>query len=64
MNWEQFFRMMIVDEKGARAKYELALAATTDPDLRAVLERLRDEEVFHAEYLEDNWARLADRLKG
>ena len=39
-----------------------ALAKVTDAELRAVLERLRDEEAFHADYLQDNWARLAAKL--
>lgn len=59
MDWEQFFKMMIIDEKAARAKYELALCQTDDPDLQAVLQRLSDEELFHAEYLEENRSRLS-----
>lgn len=62
MNWEQFFKMMIIDERAAKAKYEVALAKTDNPELRKVLERLRDEEIFHADYLEENWTRLGPAL--
>ena len=59
MNWEQFFKLMIIDEKAARAKYEMALSAASDPEIRKTLERLRDEEAFHVDFLEDNWQRLS-----
>jgi rubrerythrin len=62
VDWEEFFKLMIIDERAAKAKYETALAKVTDAELRAVLERLRDEEAFHADYLQDNWARLAAKL--
>lgn len=64
MNWEQFFELMTIDEKAARAKYELALCQTADPKLREVLTRLRDEEIFHAEYLQESWVRLKATLRG
>jgi rubrerythrin len=63
MNWEQFFKLMIIDEKAARAKYETALAAATDPEIRRIVERLRDEEAFHVDFLEENWQRLASLAK-
>lgn len=63
MQWKQFFEMMIIAERAARAQYETALKAADDPQLRAVLERLRDEEEFHAEYLQDNWPRLQQTLE-
>lgn len=58
MNWKEFFKLMIIDERAAKAKYETALAVTDDPEVRAVLERLRDEEAFHVNFLEESWARL------
>jgi rubrerythrin len=61
INWEQFFRLMIIDERSAKAKYELALALSDDPEVRAVLERLRDEEAFHVQFIEEHMARLAAR---
>lgn len=59
LNWEQFFKLMIIDERAAKAKYELALARADDPDVRAVLERLRDEEAFHVQFIEESLSRLA-----
>ena len=62
MEWKQFFEIMVIDEQAAKAKYEKALQVTDDPELRAVLERLRDEEAFHIDYLQENWTRLAPRF--
>ena len=64
MNWKQFFDIMIIDERAAKAKYEKALEVTDNPEVRAVLERLRDEEAFHVDFLEDSWSRLAGVLGG
>ena len=63
MNWEQFFRIMVIDERAARAKYETALAQVTNPEMRAILQRLRDEEAFHVDFLEESWKRLAPLLE-
>ena len=63
MNWRQFFEIMIIDERAAQAKYEAALAEVEDPQLRVILERLRDEEAFHVDYLEESWARLSSTLE-
>ena len=62
MNWKQFFEIMIIDEEAAKAKYNKALEVTDDAEVREVLERLRDEEQFHIDYLEENWSRLAKKL--
>jgi rubrerythrin len=58
MNWQQFFKLMIIDEQAAKAKYEAALAVADNPEIRAILERLRDEEAFHVDYIEEGLARL------
>ncbi len=63
MDWKQFFEIMVIDEQAARAKYEKALAIADNAEVRAVLERLRDEEAFHVEYLHENWQRLAPTLQ-
>jgi len=62
VNWKQFFKLMIVDERAAKAKYETALAVADNPEVRAVLERLRDEEAFHVDFLEESWSRLESIL--
>ena len=63
MEWKQFFEIMVIDEEAAKAKYERALQDANDAEIRAILERLRDEEAFHVTYLEENWDRLASRLE-
>ena len=64
MDWEKFFEIMIIDEEAAKAKYERALAMADDQELRAVLARLRDEEAFHVDFLQESWSRVAKRLGG
>ena len=63
MDWKEFFEIMMIDERAAQAKYQKALTVADSPELRAVLERLRDEEAFHVDYLEENWSRLAPTLE-
>ena len=58
MSWEMFFQMMVVEEKAARDKYALAMDMTDSPELKKVFERMRDEEAFHAEVLEGEYAKL------
>jgi|YNPNPStandDraft_1061719.scaffolds.fasta_scaffold33767_2 rubrerythrin len=62
MNWEQFFKLMVIDERAAKAKYEAALAVADNAEVRAILERLRDEEAFHVDFLEESWSRLRTSL--
>ena len=62
MNWKQFFELMIIDERAAQAKCAKALEVADNPEVRAVIERLRDEEAFHADFLEESWSRLAGAL--
>ena len=62
MNWKQFFKLMVIDERAAKAKYDTALAHCDNPEIRAVLERLSEEESFHVDFLEENWARIAKLL--
>lgn len=61
MDWKQFFEIMIIDEEAAKAKYERALAVADSQELRTVLARLRDEEAFHIDYLQESWSRLAPK---
>jgi hypothetical protein len=63
MDWKQFFEIMVIDEQAAKAKYERALAVTDDPEIRTILERLRDEEEFHITFLEESWSRLSARTE-
>jgi rubrerythrin len=55
MDWLNFLKVMTLDEETAFKKYELAASLATDPQLKAVLERLRDEEEFHAQFLAEQY---------
>jgi len=63
MDWLNFLKVMIIEEKAARDKYQLAMDLADDPNIKAVFEKLRDEEDFHANFLEGEYARL-ERLLG
>jgi rubrerythrin len=61
MDWLGFLKMMIIEEKGAQEKYQMAMDMADDPTTRAMFERLRDEEAFHAQYLEGEYDRLQSK---
>ena len=54
---------MIIEEKAARDKYQLAMDLADDPKVKAVFGKLRDEEAFHVDFLEGEYARLEKLLK-
>lgn len=58
MDWLNFLKVMVVEERAARDKYQLAVDLADDPAIKAVFERLRDEEAFHADFLEGECERL------
>jgi rubrerythrin len=62
MDWLNLLKMMVIEEKAARDKYQVAVDLADDPTIRAVFERLRDEEAFHADFLEGEYARLEKAL--
>ncbi len=62
MDWLGFLKVMIIEEKGAREKYQVAADMAEDPKVRAVFERLRDEEEFHVNFLENEYGRLEKGL--
>ena len=63
MDWLNFLKIMAMEEHAARAKYQLAMDLAEDPDLKQFFERLRDEEAFHAQFLEGEYEKLAKQLK-
>jgi rubrerythrin len=63
MDWLNFLKVMIIEEKAARDKYQLAMDLADDPNVKAIFEKLRDEEAFHANFLEGEYARLEKLLK-
>ncbi len=62
MDWLNFIRVMIVDERGAIAKYQLAAAQADDPKIKALFEQLRDEERMHIAILEQHEERLKEHF--
>ena len=58
MDWATFLKVMIEDERAARAKYQLALGQADSEPLKRVLERLMHEEEFHVDFLEQEIRRL------
>lgn len=56
--WLLFFKMMAAEEAAAYEKYEMARQMADSPELKKLLERLRDEENFHKQVLEGEYQRL------
>jgi rubrerythrin len=63
MDWLSFLKIMAMEEHAARAKYQLAMDLAEDKELKAFFARLRDEEAFHAQYLEGEYEKLEKKLK-
>ncbi|MFC2031119.1 hypothetical protein ACFLWA_10360 [Chloroflexota bacterium] len=63
MDWLSFLKIMAMEEHAARAKYQLAVDLAEDEDLKTFFARLRDEEEFHAQYLEGEYDKLEKQLK-
>jgi rubrerythrin len=62
MDWLSFLKIMAMEEHAARAKYQLAADMAEDKDLKAFFVRLRDEEAFHAQFLEGEYEKLEKKL--
>ncbi|MCS7286417.1 MAG: hypothetical protein RMK30_04950 [Anaerolineae bacterium] len=63
MDWLNFLKVMMIEEMAARDKYQLAMELADDPQIKAIFEKLRDEEAFHANFLEGEYNRLQQILK-
>jgi rubrerythrin len=63
MDWLSFIKIMSMEEHAARAKYQLAVDLAEDQDLKAFFAKLRDEEAFHAQFLEGEYQKLEKKLK-
>jgi rubrerythrin len=63
VDWLNFVKIMIIEEKAAIEKYQVAVDQAESEAVRRVFERLRDEEAFHVEFLEGEYARLAEEMK-
>lgn len=62
MDWLSFIKIMAMEEHAARAKYQLAVDMAEDEELKAFFERLRDEEAFHAQFLEGEYEKLENKM--
>lgn len=63
MDWLSFLKIMAMEEHAARAKYQLAVDLAEDEDLKAFFAKLRDEEEFHAHFLEGEYEKLEKKLE-
>lgn len=63
MDWLSFIKIMSIEEHAARAKYQLAVDLAEDEDLKAFFAKLRDEEAFHAQFLDGEYQKLERKLK-
>ncbi|HEX9014473.1 MAG TPA: hypothetical protein VF960_00560 [Chloroflexota bacterium] len=63
MDTLNFLKVMIIEEKGAREKYQVAADTSEDAEVKAAFERLRDEEAFHVDFLEGEYERLAKLME-
>jgi rubrerythrin len=63
VDWLSFLKIMAMEERAAQAKYQLAMDLAEDKELITFFERLRDEEAFHAQFLEGEYEKLEKKLK-
>jgi rubrerythrin len=63
MDWLSFLKIMAMEEHAARAKYQLAMDLAEDQDLKSFFAKLRDEEAFHAQFLEGEYEKLEKKLQ-
>lgn len=63
MDWLSFLKIMAMEEHAARAKYQLAMDLTDDKELKTFFQRLRDEEEFHAQFLEGEYEKLQKKIE-
>ncbi len=63
MDWLSFLKIMAMEEHAAKAKYQLAADLAEDESLKQFFVRLRDEEAFHAQFLEGEYEKLEKKLQ-
>ena len=63
MDWITFLKVMIVDEKGAIAKYKQAAANATDTGLKKMFTEMLEEEKIHVRIIEDKIEQLKKKKK-
>jgi rubrerythrin len=63
MDWLSFIKIMIMEERAAQAKYQLAVDLAEDEGTKALFGKLRDEEAFHAQFLEGEYTKLEKMIR-
>ena len=63
MEWIDFLKVMIVDEKGAIAKYKQAAAKATDSGLKKMFTEMMEEEKIHVQLIEDKIEQMKKKTK-
>jgi rubrerythrin len=63
MDWLGFLKIMGMEERAAQAKYQFATDLAETEEMKTFFARLRDEEAFHAQFLEGEYAKLEKQLK-
>jgi rubrerythrin len=58
VDWITFMNVMIEDEKAAINKYQLAMELAESEELKAMFQKLADEEAFHVDFLEEEISRM------
>lgn len=58
MDWKAFLQIMVIEEKAAWDKYQVAMELADDPGVRELMKKLRDEEEYHVRFLEGEYERL------
>jgi rubrerythrin len=64
MDWLSFLKIMAIDERAAQAKYQTAMDLAPSEELRAFFGKLRDEEAFHAQFLDGEYTKLEKLARG
>ena len=62
MDWINFLKVMVLDEKGAIAKYKHAAAAAKDADLKKMFTEMMEEEKVHVRIIEGKIEQLKKKL--
>lgn len=63
MEWVDFLKVMIVDEKGAIAKYKHAASTAKDAGLKKMFIDMMEEEKIHVQIIEDKIEQLKKKKK-
>lgn len=58
MDWVEFLKVMVIDEKGAIAKYKHAASKADDPGLKKMFTEMMEEEKIHVKIIEDKIEQL------